>query len=71
MKLSPDKQKTPTFLTRSQVSQILGVSNSHIANLIDTGQLRAIDMGCKKSKYRCLRIPSEDVIRFLNDNIAY
>lgn len=59
------RYKRNVLLTIAEVANLLHVSRMHITNLIDSGQLKALNLATHGSKYRTLRIPITEVNRFL------
>ncbi len=65
-KQSPEK---PVLLKRKEAARLLGVSMMHISNLIDAGQLRAVNLATPGSRYRMLRIPISELNRFVSGRV--
>lgn len=65
------KQQTekPVLLKRKEAARLLGVSMMHISNLIDAGQLRAVNLATPGSRYRMLRIPISELNRFVSGRV--
>ncbi|NCC85417.1 MAG: DNA-binding protein [Clostridia bacterium] len=65
------KQQTekPVLLKRKEAARLLGVSMMHISNLIDAGQLRAVNLASPGSRYRMLRIPISELNRFVSGRV--
>jgi excisionase family DNA binding protein len=65
-KQNPEK---PVLLKRKEAARLLGVSMMHISNLIDSGQLRAVNLASPGSRYRMLRIPISELNRFVSGRL--
>lgn len=65
-KQQPEK---PVLLKRKEAARLLGVSMMHISNLIDAGQLRAVNLATPGSRYRMLRIPISELNRFVSGRV--
>lgn len=65
-KQQPEK---PVLLKRKEAARLLGVSMMHISNLIDAGQLRAVNLASPGSRYRMLRIPISELNRFVSGRV--
>ncbi|MCK9316518.1 MAG: helix-turn-helix domain-containing protein [Verrucomicrobia bacterium] len=65
-KQPPEK---PVLLKRKEAARLLGVSMMHISNLIDAGQLRAVNLATPGSRYRMLRIPISELNRFVSGRV--
>ena len=61
-----DPRLPSPFLRLEEVARLLSVTKKHVANLIDSGSLRAVDVrdGGPRSR-KCLRIPQEQMTTFL------
>lgn len=63
------KPEKPVLLKRKEAARLLGVSMMHISNLIDAGQLRAVNLATPGSRYRMLRIPISELNRFVSGRV--
>ena len=67
---SPRSGFAPLLLKRKEAAALLGVSQMHISNLVDCGQLRAINLATPGKRYRSLHIPLSELKRFLSDRLG-
>ncbi|MDI9401727.1 MAG: helix-turn-helix domain-containing protein [Limisphaerales bacterium] len=64
-----EPEKKTVLLKRKEAARLLGVSMMHISNLIDSGQLRAVNLATPGSRYRMLRIPISELNRFVSGRL--
>jgi hypothetical protein len=59
--------KGRTVLYVHEVAKALGITEQHVGNLVDDGQLAALNLSGigNKSRRRCLRIPIESYRQFV------
>ena len=58
---------TRAVLTPKETAKVFSVTPAHIGNLIEEGELGALDIAKPKSRRRCLRIPIKELIRFAEE----
>jgi excisionase family DNA binding protein len=64
-------EEDPFLYTIPEAAEVLACSKPHVYMLISTGHLQAVDIALPWSKRTKLRIRSEDMETFLEQNLTY